>query len=441
MYEKVRLFKCILTNTRHTLEQDPSQSRPKRKTNKGARRRKRANQIAQQAAAEFVEAGVAIDEKPEEVVKSVIPEATMKPRHYIVLLTFVLFVVIPAAVTYWYLETRATDQFASTVGFSVRKEEASSPTDFLGGISGISSGNSSDTDILYEFIQSQQLVKSIDENLDLYTLYSKPENDPVFSFDPEAPIEDLVDYWSRMVKIYYDAGTGLIELRVLAFSPEDAQLIAIEIFDLSNKMINELSDIAREDTTDYARNELEIAFERLKIARQAVTEFRNRNNIVDPSADIQGQMGLLNTLQQQLAESMIDLDLLTDVTRDTDPRIEQAKRKIQVIKGRISEERQKFGLGEGNDEEAYSMLVGQYEVLTVDREFAERTYFTALATYDAAVSEASQQSRYLAAYVKPTLAESSQYPKRLTIFGLALVFILMIWSIAVLVAYSVKDRR
>lgn len=442
MYEKGKLFKYILNFARHILDEQPLQGQPDQEATRRARKKRRlkGNPNGGPSNNGGPKRGKNVDEV-EKPVLPVAPVATMKPRHYGVLISFFLVVVIPAVIVFWYMETKAADQYASTVGFTVRKEEAAIPTDFLGGLTGFGSSSSSDTDILYEFIQSQQLVSNIDEKLDLRALYSAPQNDIVFSFDPNAPLEKLVDYWSRMVKIYYDAGTGLIELRVLAFTPKDAQNIAQEIFTQSSEMINELSDIARADTTRYARAELDNAVEKLKVARQAVTEFRNNNMIVDPSADIQGQMGLLNTLQQQLAEAMIDLDLLADVTREDDPRIEQAKRKILVIEGRIAEERQKFGLGEANNEEAYSVLIGQYEVLTVEREFAERTYFAALATYDSAVSEASHQSRYLAAYVKPTLAESSQYPKRLTLFGLSTMFILMLWSISVLVVYSIRDHR
>ena len=41
--------------------------------------------------------------------------------------------------------------------------------------------------------------------------------DPVFSFHPDGAIEDLVRYWTRMVRISYDASNGLMALRVLAF--------------------------------------------------------------------------------------------------------------------------------------------------------------------------------------------------------------------------------
>ena len=160
-------------------------------------------------------------------------KAQLRFRHLILLFSFLLFVVAPSAGIGYYLNAYAADQYASTVGFSVRTEEAPSAVGILGGIAELSSGASKDTDILYEFIQSQQLVRYVDDQLDLRTIFSKPENDPVFSFDPDGSIEDLHEYWQRMVKIYYDAGSGLIKLRVTAFDPQDAKDIATEILNES----------------------------------------------------------------------------------------------------------------------------------------------------------------------------------------------------------------
>lgn len=365
----------------------------------------------------------------------------MRGRHLGLIISFLLMVVLPSAVTLWYLEQRAADQYASTIGFSVRAEEASSAMDFLGGITGVSSGSSSDTDILYEFIQSQKMVELVNQRLDLRQIYSKPDNDPVFAFQADGSIEDLVSYWSRMVKIYYEASTGLIEIRVTAFAAQDAQDIAKAILEESSRMINQLSAVARDDATKYAKRELAASVERLKHARQAVTEFRNRAQIVDPNADIQGQMGLLNNLHQQLAAAIIESDLLKENARENDPRADQAARRIAVIESRIAEERKKLGVGSGDGDGAYATLINEYEALSVDREFAEKTYLSALTAHDAALAEAQHQSRYLAAYVEPTLAETPQYPERLTLFGIVTVFLFMIWGILALVAYSIKDRR
>lgn len=371
--------------------------------------------------------------------------ARMKRRHWSVILTFLLLVLLPLAASGWYLWTRTADQFASNVSFSVRTSESRSGggADLLGRLSRFSGTNSTDTDILYQFIQSQELVARIDERLDLRGLYSRHYDlDPVFSFHPDGTIEDLVRYWTRMVRISYDASNGLMALRVLAFEPAEAQRIAQAITDESIVRINDLSATARADATRYATEELDQSVERLRNAREAVTAFRSRNQIVDPLANIQGQMGLLNTLQQQLASALIDLDLLRETARDLDPRITQLERRIEVIRARIAEERSRFGVGgDGPAGDDYATLVGEFERLNVDREFAEQAYRSALMGYDMALAEAERTSRYLAAHITPTLAESSRYPERFLWFGGLALFLLLVWSVIVLIYYSIRDRR
>ncbi len=372
-------------------------------------------------------------------------QSRFRRRHFTVLLSFVLMVVAPAVVSAWYLWTRAADQYASNVGFSVRSEEQASAIDTLLGPLDLGGGSSApDAEVLYQFIQSQDLVARIDAKLDLRALWSKPgpENDPVFSYHPPGTIEDLLRHWKRKARIHYDSGTGLIDLNVLAFDPEDAKAVAQEIFAESTAMINELSSIAREDAIGYARDELDKSVDRLKLARAAVTQFRNRTQIVDPTIDVQGQAGILNTLNQQLAEAMIEMDMLRETTRAGDPRISQADRKIRVIEARIADEKRKLGIRDGtSQDEVFAALVGEYEGLIVDREFAEQTYTAALAAYDSALAEAQRQTRYLAAHVRPTLAEKAEYPERVKIFGLITLFAFLIWAILVLAAYSLRDRN
>ena len=369
--------------------------------------------------------------------------ARPRRRHLLALLSAFLVVVAPVGVVAFYLWFVAANQFASTVGFSVRKEEVGSAIEILGGITELSGSSSSDTDILYEYIQSQKMVSLMDEKLDLRVLWSKPKNDPIFAYDQSGTIEDLIEYWGKMVRVYYDSGSGLIEIRALAFDPDDAQRISEGVFFESSKMINELSAVAREDAVRYARDELDSAVERLKSAREAITVFRNDNRMVDPSVDMQTQAGLLGTLQAQLAEALIELDLLLTSSQTTDPRVTNAERRVEVIEVRIEDERRKLGISgdDGSGTSTFSTLVGEYERLVVDREFAERTYISSLATRDIALAEARRKSRYLAAHIKPTLAERSLFPQRLIILSLFASFMFMAWAISVLVVYSLKDRR
>lgn len=379
--------------------------------------------------------------KPAQV--NVLPAATParpRRRHWMLLLSFVLWVIAPLCVVGWYLTAVAADQYASHVGFSVRTEEVGSAVELLGGITELSGSSSKDTDILYEYIQSQQIVRRVNERLDLASIYARPD-DPVFGLGDDTRIEALADYWQRMVNVFYDRSSGLIEVRVLSFDPEDSFRIASVLFEESSTMINRLSAIARSDATRYAAEELAQAQERLTRARQDTTAFRNRTQIVDPSADIQGQMGLLNSLQTKLADAIIERELLIDSSSSNDPRVVQANRRIEVIRKQIAEERGQFGGTDGDGVRDYSELLAEYEALAANQEFAEQSYRSARAAYDAATAEAQRQSRYLASYIEPTRAETAEYPRDYMILLVAGAFLFFSWAIGAMGFYALRDRR
>jgi capsular polysaccharide transport system permease protein len=386
-------------------------------------------------------------EASQEIQRPVAEPASMKTRHVGLLIAFTIIVALPVVASAFYLYARAADQYASTLGFTVRSEDSASASDLLGGLGaslGGSSASSRETDILYEFIRSQEIVRKIDTELDLKSIYARYiTTDPLLGYDPDDnTIEDLTDYWQRMVRVSYDNSSGLMELRALAFDPGDARKIAEAIFRESTYMINALSAIARDDATRYAQQDLELALERLKTAREAVTSFRLANQIVDPNADLQAQMGLLTTLQAQQADALIEYDLINDVASTNDPRVEQARRRIDVIENRIADERKKFGVGGGEDGGVeYATTIADFERLQVDREYAETSYAAALSALDGARAEANRQSLYLAAYITPTLAEKSEYPQRGLIVGTIGLFSFLIWAIASLVYYALRDRK
>jgi capsular polysaccharide transport system permease protein len=375
------------------------------------------------------------------IVRPPASPAGMRRRHVVLTFSFVLWVILPVVLSGLYLYTIARDQYASHVGFSVRTEEIGSAIELLGGITELSGSSSSDTDILYAFIQSPQIVRSVHEQLDMARIYQRP-GDPVFTLGEDTRIEALLSYWDRMVKIFYDRSSGLVEIRVLAFEPQDARAVAEVVFTESSNMINQLSAIARADAMRYAEEELARAEDRLKVSNRSLTSFRNRTQIVDPSADVQGQMGLLNSLNAQMAEAQIELELLLDNANQSDPRVNQANRKIAAIQKLIDAERSAFGGASGvSGVTQYSELIEEYQALELERQFAEKSYLSALAARDVAVAEAQRQSRYLATHISPTLAETSEYPRRVLLLLMISGFLLLSWSILVMIYYSLRDRR
>lgn len=365
----------------------------------------------------------------------------MRKRHFGFLASFLGLVIIPTLLACLYLFVIAHDQYSSDVSFSIRSEEFDNPLDALGSLGQISTGTSSDASILNEYIRSQKLLEDLGQTLDLRVLYSKPRLDPVFAFNPEKPIEDLLTYWRRMTAVAYDPGTGLIDIKVFAFTPEDATIIAQAVLEASSSLVDELSNIAREDTTRHAEYELDRARERLTKARIDLRELRDSKQVVDPRIDLESQMGVLTALQTQLATAVIEHDLVLSTTTQSDPRVVAIGRRINAIEERIADERDKLGQKSVDGNEALASVVGEFETLLADREFAEAAYTAAAASYDNALAEARRKSRYLAAHIPPTRAESSQYPSRFLLSAGVFFSLLLFWMIAVLTTYALMDRR
>ncbi|GIX12465.1 MAG: hypothetical protein KatS3mg118_0424 [Paracoccaceae bacterium] len=360
---------------------------------------------------------------------------------WLLLASFLIMVCGPAAFVIHYLWWVAADRYHSVVGFSVRSEEPLSttpelpfnlPKGFTGAL---------DSDILYEFIRSQQLVEKLDAELNLREIYNRRPEDWVFSFGENRPIEDLVEYWRYMVDVNYDTSTALIEVTAYAFTPEDAQRITRAILRESTELINSLSQTAREDAIRYAERDLAEAEARLKEIRLALRRFRDQTQTADPAKDVEVQMGVIMALQQQLAEALISRAELADVARPNDPRIAELDRRIRAIEQQIEAEKSRLGTGGEQTHTALADRIGAFEELTTDLQFAEEAYKQAKAAYDLARIEARRQSRYLAAHIEPTFAQSSQYPQRWLLAFLAIGALVALWGLMMLVWYNVGDRR
>lgn len=369
-------------------------------------------------------------------------KSTLRKRHHGLVLSLLLVVAAPVFLSAFYLGSLAKDQYASTVGFTIRQEETGSASQLLGGLSQLVGGNTGNSDLLFEFIQSQMIVEEVNAQIDLIKHYSSTwPRDPVFSIWPSATIEDLHWFWRRMVRITHDRSSGLIMIEARARDAPTAQAIAEQIVARSENMINLLNETARRDSMANAERDLADALERLRAAREAIADFRARTQIIDPTADIQGRMGVLNNLQQQLAQALVDYDLFLQTADATDPRVRTAERRIGVIRERIVQERRSFAEQDVTvDETDYPRLLTQFESLQVDQEFAQENYRAALTALEAARSNAERQQIYLATFVRPTLAERAGYPQRLLLVALTAFFAFMVWAVLALVYYSLRDR-
>ena len=356
-----------------------------------------------------------------------------------------LVIVLPTLASAIYYGFIASSQYAVEVRFAVRGTNSGSGTDLLGMVTGIPSGSSTiaDSYILIDYIRSREFLDKLRKTLPLNKIYGSERADYLSAFDPNDPIEEFVRYWRKMITINFDSGSQIVAVEVKAFTPEDAKTVAEALLTLSEELVNNLSARARIDAVSHAEKEVARMEKRLKINRQAVRAFREKEQVIDPSKTAESRLSLLARLEGELGVERAKLSALSPFMSARSPRIRVLTSKIKALEKQVEAERNKLGAsrtGSGKTSGPLTGLLASYQILLMEQEFSEKAYISALSSLEAARLEASRQQRYLATFVRPSLPEDSLYPKRLLIVITIFVLSGIIWAISVLIVYSIRDH-
>ena len=85
-------------------------------------------------------------------------------------------------------------------------------------------------------------------------------------------------------------------------------------------------------------------------------------------------------------------------------------------------------------------IVGVYQGLTLDEDFAEKAYAAAMASLDHARAEANRTQAYLAIYVQPSPAEMATYPRRTLDIWMVFILCSILWAVGMLGTLTVRDH-
>ena len=97
----------------------------------------------------------------------------------------------------------------------------------------------------------------------------------------------------------------------------------------------------------------------------------------------------------------------------------------------------------GNDREGNRKLteiVGRYEELDLERQYAQAFMVAAQQALDQARANAAAQHLYLTPYVLPVLPESALYPKRAQTVIIAALSFLGLWIVGLMVVRSIAEH-
>jgi len=154
---------------------------------------------------------------------------------------------------------------------------ATGASSVLGGVLGTSAGGTQ-TEQVYTYITSLDMLKVLDQQFHLRALYASSQRNPFWRLWWPQRDDSFLAFYQDMIQVEPDTTNSIITIDVLDYDARRAQGIAQKIVAQSQAFMNHQTAIMQKATMQFAQNELQNAVKAVQAAKvpyeQQVAEIR-----------------------------------------------------------------------------------------------------------------------------------------------------------------------
>lgn len=363
----------------------------------------------------------------------------IKSGEYKKLHSYKTVLVIMALVVFYYTFI-AADRYVSHMSVTVKATDGSSAV--LTGLDGLIGGNSnSKEDVMYlkEYITSLDMLKKLDEKINIRELYQKQKLDFMYSLHSSTKQESYLKYYQNMVSANFDDLSGLLNIEVQGFNPEDAHTIATAILEESEIFINELSYKISREQLKFSEKELAKARENYEIAKNKMNVFQNTYSVVDPKSQIAAKATFITEIELKISQKETELNTMLSYLNESAPQVVTLRAEIKALNAQLEKEKNKVASDLPQDK--LNNVALEFQSLALEFGFAEDVYKAALKAVETTRIEMSRKVKQLVVIQSPTTPESAEYPnKSYNIFTIFIVLTLL-YRLSGLIRMIVSESR
>lgn len=348
----------------------------------------------------------------------------------------VAFIAIAVVTFYWFIW--AQERYVSNATVVLESPQVAAPEISFASLMGGGGNNTADLLLLREHLLSVDMLKHLDEKLDLRAHYS--EHGDIFATlrMPDGPIEDLHKYYLRRVEVELDEYAGVLNIRVQAYTPEFAHMLATELLQAGENHMNEMGHRLAEEQVMFLERQMVRLEERFEETRTQLLEFQNEFGLVSPTTTVENINQVVATLEGDLARLQAQRNALASYQSAQSSELRSVEREIAALRDQIVEQRDRLAQTTGD---SLNRVSAEYEMLELRAQFAQETYSSALAALENTRLEAARQLKQVSVLQSPLMPEYPTEPDRLynsAVFAIITLFLALIMSMMIMI---IKDHR
>ncbi|MGB1236243.1 MAG: capsule biosynthesis protein, partial [Planktomarina sp.] len=338
----------------------------------------------------------------------------------------------------WYFYTIASPLYSTHSSFLIQQNEEPAATG--GGLFGAGVVDAvKDSIAVQGYLTSMGAMIRLEEDQGFKSFYSADTVDSLSRLATDASDADAFKVYRRSVKIGFDPTEGIINMEVIAPTPQASYDFSIALLRYAEEQVSDLTQRKRADQMKGAQESFRDAEEARTAALLNLVKIQQDLQVIDPMSDAGSVMGQINALETEKITAQLALEEQLANLRPNRVKVEQLRAAIKRREDLIAELRR--GLTEGLDGQT-SIASKTAQLRIAEADFATRDLMlqTALQALEGARVSADRQARYVAPSIEPVLSDAPSYPRKFENTMLAFLIFGGIYLIMSLTASILREQ-
>lgn len=346
----------------------------------------------------------------------------------------------PMALLIIYLVIFSQPRYMSESSVAVKRpgdiDSVSLNVGLLLGASG--SGSAEDALYLKEYINSADMLKILDKQLNFHEAWGNSGLDFIYHLPEDATAEQFLRYYRDRISVTFNDKSALLEIRTQGFDPEFSQRFNLAVLKESERFINELSHRIAREQLNFAQDELLQARVRLGKSRAELLAYQNRNNILDPEASAIAATSLIATMQGKKVELEAGLRDLLSYLREDAPQVISTRNTIKALQAQIDQEQSKI-TSPGRDR--LNSMAADFEEIKARVTFDTEIYMLAIKATEKTRLESARKLKVLSIISSPQIPEEPAFPDRGYLLACWLLVCCLLFGTIKLLLAVIEDHK
>ncbi len=355
---------------------------------------------------------------------------------------FLATVVVPTIISALYFGLIASDQYTSVSSFLIRSPQSSGSSALGGLFKGVAGVAQSDDNsyTVQNYIQSRDAMKILDDQLKIRDAFRKKSVDYINRFSAFGlgdSMEEFYRYYGKnIVSVQVDSSSPIVTLSTNAYDARLAWNINKQLLELSEQMVNQMNERARQDLIDVAQRDVDSAKERDQIATAALASYRNSAGVIDPERQSSVPLQQVGKLQDDLVATRVRIAEMQRLS-PANPGLPGLSERAAVLQQEIDRVNQSIAGAAGH---SLASKAAQFEQLTLEKEFADKILASAITSLEQARIEAERKQLYLDRISDPSLPDHAMEPRRARNILATFLLGMILWGVLTIVIGGVREH-